>query len=223
MGHLLVRFAPWSLLLIAFATVKQVREAFRKDPELLWLACWSLGGLLVMSLVPSKRFDRILPVIPPLCLLLVAMARHLPGFEFRTQPIGRLAILSSLLAILTSTAYAAFQVVGDYRTNHGALAAFGARVAHEVAGRGDRLAVISGKDEGCCFTPANAGSRTRTLRWRCGALAKPTGSWCRTRRWRSTKRNSRRTRRSRRSRACQRPAAATLSSGAKGSRETKDH
>mgnify|MGYP006920623902 CR=1 FL=1 len=30
------------------------------------------GGLIVMSLIPSKRLDRIFPVIPPLCLLLAA-------------------------------------------------------------------------------------------------------------------------------------------------------
>ena len=28
--------------------------------DIFWLICWSLGGLIVMSLVPSKRVDRIL-------------------------------------------------------------------------------------------------------------------------------------------------------------------
>ena len=35
-------------------------------------ALLGLGGLIVMSLIPSKRVDRIFPVIPPLCLLLAA-------------------------------------------------------------------------------------------------------------------------------------------------------
>src|SRR6266446_8264688 len=77
--HLLHKFAPWSLLLLAIAFVDlssrnwRLRSAFREmSPEVFWLLCWSLGGLIVMSLIPSKRVDRIFPVIPPLCLLLAA-------------------------------------------------------------------------------------------------------------------------------------------------------
>lgn len=75
--HLLHKFAPWSLLLIGLAIAKsrpgKFREAWaRLSPETFWLLCWSLGGLVVMSFVPSKRVDRIFPVIPPLCLLLAA-------------------------------------------------------------------------------------------------------------------------------------------------------
>jgi 4-amino-4-deoxy-L-arabinose transferase-like glycosyltransferase len=147
-GHLLLRFAPWSLLLIAFLCVKRVREAFRTDPELLWLACWALGGLIFMSLVPSKRFDRILPVVPPLCLLIVAMGRHLPQFQWRGTPLGALAILSAMLACLTSGAYAGWEMWKNFRDDQGGLARFGRQVALHTAGRTDRLVVISGKDEG---------------------------------------------------------------------------
>ena len=77
--HLLHKFAPWSLLLlvIAFGELTsrnwKLRSALREmSPEVFWLLCWSLGGLIVMSLIPSKRVDRIFPVIPPLCLLLAA-------------------------------------------------------------------------------------------------------------------------------------------------------
>src|SRR5207244_6520958 len=43
------------------------------------LVCWSLGGLIAMSLIPSKRVDRIFPVVPPLCLLLGAqIGSYLP-------------------------------------------------------------------------------------------------------------------------------------------------
>jgi 4-amino-4-deoxy-L-arabinose transferase-like glycosyltransferase len=79
--HLLHKFAPWSVLIIAIAIVDlksrkwRVRSAFREmSPETFWLVCWGLGGLIVMSLIPSKRVDRIFPVIPPLCLLLAAQA-----------------------------------------------------------------------------------------------------------------------------------------------------
>ncbi len=77
--HLLHKFAPWSVLIIAIAIVDlrlrkwRFRSVFREmSPETFWLLCWSIGGLIVMSLIPSKRVDRIFPVIPPLCLLLAA-------------------------------------------------------------------------------------------------------------------------------------------------------
>jgi len=77
--HLVHKFAPWSILLIAIAIFDlasrrwRTGTAFREiSPDTFWLLCWSLGGLIVMSLIPSKRVDRIFPVIPPLCLLLAA-------------------------------------------------------------------------------------------------------------------------------------------------------
>jgi 4-amino-4-deoxy-L-arabinose transferase-like glycosyltransferase len=77
--HLLHKFAPWSILLIAIAIFHlasrrwRIGTAFREmSPDTFWLLCWGLGGLIVMSLIPSKRVDRIFPVIPPLCLLLAA-------------------------------------------------------------------------------------------------------------------------------------------------------
>jgi hypothetical protein len=77
--HLLHKFAPWSVLMIAIALADlhsrkwRLRSVFREmSPEIFWLICWSLGGLIVMSLIPSKRVDRIFPIVPPLCLLLAA-------------------------------------------------------------------------------------------------------------------------------------------------------
>ena len=77
--HLLHKFAPWSVLIIAIALVDlhwrrwRLRSAFREmSPETFWLLCWSVGGLIVMSMIPSKRVDRIFPIIPSLCLLLAA-------------------------------------------------------------------------------------------------------------------------------------------------------
>jgi 4-amino-4-deoxy-L-arabinose transferase and related glycosyltransferases of PMT family len=77
--HLVHKFAPWSILLIAIAIFNlasrrwRISAALREmQPGTFWLVCWSIGGLIVMSLIPSKRIDRIFPVIPPLCLLLAA-------------------------------------------------------------------------------------------------------------------------------------------------------
>ena len=59
--HLLHKFAPWSVLMIAVAIADlhsrkwQLRSVFRDmSPETFWLLCWSMGGLIVMSLIPSK-------------------------------------------------------------------------------------------------------------------------------------------------------------------------
>src|SRR5262245_14998161 len=86
--HLLHKFAPWSILLLAIGVLDlalrrwKARPAFREiSPEMFWLLCWSLGGLIVMSLIPSKRVDRIFPVIPPLCLLLAAQIGNRAPFS----------------------------------------------------------------------------------------------------------------------------------------------
>ena len=98
--HLLHKFAPWSVLMIGIAALDlrsrnwRLRSVFREmSPETFWLLCWSIGGLIVMSLIPSKRVDRIFPVIPPLCLLLAAQisgsgSSHGPAGVFR---VGRSA------------------------------------------------------------------------------------------------------------------------------------
>ncbi len=77
--HLLHKFFPWSMLMIGVAVFDlashrwRIGAAFRQmSAETFWLLCWSLGGLIAMSLIPSKRVDRIFPIVPPLCLLLAA-------------------------------------------------------------------------------------------------------------------------------------------------------
>src|SRR5206468_3318316 len=82
--HLLHKFAPWSLLMVGVGIFDlasrrwRIGAAFREmSPDTFWLLWWSLGGLIVMSLIPSKRVDRIFPVIPPLCLLLAAQVGRL--------------------------------------------------------------------------------------------------------------------------------------------------
>lgn len=76
--QLLGRWAPWSVLALALGLGARPawRAACREEPATRWLLCWAVGGLVAMSLVPSKRADRIFPVVPPICLLLVAVARR---------------------------------------------------------------------------------------------------------------------------------------------------
>ena len=87
--HLLHKFAPWSLLLIGLTVFfwrRRERLSLQMEPETVWLVCWSVGGLLLMSIIPSKRVDRIFPIVPPLCLLLGAqVARALDHERWRAQ------------------------------------------------------------------------------------------------------------------------------------------
>jgi 4-amino-4-deoxy-L-arabinose transferase-like glycosyltransferase len=153
--HLLHKFAPWSVLIIAFAIVDLrsrrwgVSAAFREmSPETFWLLCWSLGGLLAVSLIPSKRVDRIFPVIPPLCLLLAAQVGSTSPDEKWRARVYRWSAVALLFSILLTGGYTISKVLSGYRDHRDALVVFGREVRHEVEAQGWRYEVIVGKDEG---------------------------------------------------------------------------
>ena len=145
--HLLHKFAPWSVLMIGIAAVGlrsrnwRLRSVFREmSPETFWLLCWSVGGLIVMSLIPSKRVDRIFPVIPPLCLLLaaqVALAR-----------VYRWSAIALAFAIFFTGGYTGWKVITGYRDHRDALAVFGRNIRHEAEAHHWHYEVVSAKDEG---------------------------------------------------------------------------
>jgi 4-amino-4-deoxy-L-arabinose transferase-like glycosyltransferase len=154
--HLLHKFAPWSLLLlvIAFGELTsrnwKLRPALREmSPEVFWLLCWSVGGLIVMSLIPSKRVDRIFPVIPPLCLLLAAQIGR-AGALCRTDPIPwwrpYLAVVL-VFAIVFTGGYTISKVISGYRHDRDALAVFGSNVRRDATTHHWRYEAVSAKDE----------------------------------------------------------------------------
>lgn len=189
--HLLHKFAPWSVLIIALAMVALQSMRTRSStpnlgvdslssspsgrgiegegegvkarqnsvtpfrlfltkirPDIFWLFCWSLGGLLLMSLIPSKRVDRIFPIIPPLCLLLAAQI----GRPFRDAQLRkwfyRWSAAALFLSILFTGCYTGFKVISGYRDNRDALVKFGRAVRDAAAQNHWRYEVISGGDEG---------------------------------------------------------------------------
>jgi 4-amino-4-deoxy-L-arabinose transferase-like glycosyltransferase len=177
--QLLHKFAPWSVLMIAIALFDlrsrswRLRSVFREmSPETFWLLCWSVGGLIVMSLIPSKRVDRIFPVIPPLCLLLAAqVATRNPcsnGPEGRFSKsietnetahravatrtalarVYRWSAIALALAILFTSGYTGWKVITGYRDHRDALAVFGRNVRHKAEAHHWRYEVVSAKDEG---------------------------------------------------------------------------
>jgi 4-amino-4-deoxy-L-arabinose transferase-like glycosyltransferase len=145
--HLLHKFAPWSVLMIGIALVDlqsrkwRLRSVFREmSPQTFWLLCWSIGGLIVMSLIPSKRVDRIFPVIPPLCLLLAVQVSR--------ARVYRWSALALALAILFTGGYTGWKVIIGYRDHRDALAVFGRNIRQEAQERHWRYEVVSAKDEG---------------------------------------------------------------------------
>jgi 4-amino-4-deoxy-L-arabinose transferase-like glycosyltransferase len=153
--HLLHKFAPWSVLIIAVAIADlryrkwQVRSVFRDmSPETFWLICWSMGGLIAMSLIPSKRVDRIFPIVPPLCLLLAAQIGNAFGNEQLRTRACRWSALALLFSIVFAGGYTISKVVSGYRGHRDALVLFGRDVRNETEAHHWRYEVVSAKDEG---------------------------------------------------------------------------
>jgi 4-amino-4-deoxy-L-arabinose transferase-like glycosyltransferase len=146
--NLISHTLPWSILLIVLFCQKSVRAALRQDNVLLWLTCWTVGGLLCMECVPSKRFDRILPVLPPMCLLLAAAMRHLHKHWLWRLSSIHLAILAAILALPMAVGYSGWEIFKGVRDDTRALVRFGEEVQEKTAAGRDRLAVVNGKDEG---------------------------------------------------------------------------
>ena len=153
--HLLHKFFPWSAVLIGVAIIDlrsrrwKFRAAFKEmSPQTLWLICWSIGGLVFMSMIPSKRVDRIFPVIPPLCLLVAAQAAPLLNDEKHRARNFRWATAILVLAVLFTAGYAVSRVVTGYHDHRDALSIFGRRVREEAAKNHWRYEAIGKSDEG---------------------------------------------------------------------------
>jgi 4-amino-4-deoxy-L-arabinose transferase-like glycosyltransferase len=149
--HLLHRFAPWSLLLIGFGFValkKKNGGSTKLSPETFWLVAWSLGGLIVMSFVPSKRIDRIFPIVPPLCLLLAAIVAGLREKEKRRAMVDRFCAVAVILAMVFTSGYTARKIGLASREQRDAFAVFGRAVVKETAAHNWRYGAVGGEDEG---------------------------------------------------------------------------
>jgi hypothetical protein len=151
--QLLHKFAPWSLLLIVFVVAEfqsRPREErltawLRGIPaEKWWLICWVLGAIVVMSVLPSKRVDRIFPIIPPLCLLLAAQIG-----PFLSKPeFYRWSAIALAFALVFTSTYVVWKVGSGYREHRDALAVFGKEVRKEADVHHWRYAIVSSPDEG---------------------------------------------------------------------------
>ncbi len=149
--HLLHKFAPWSLLMIGLSVFfwrRRERLSLQMRPATVWLVCWSVGGLLLMSIIPSKRVDRIFPIVPPLCLLLGAQVARMwqePRWRVRVQPWLGVALI---FALLFTGGYAAWKIGSARHERSDALVRFGGEVRREAAAKKWRYAVVGGREEG---------------------------------------------------------------------------
>ncbi|PYI83405.1 MAG: hypothetical protein DMF09_11870 [Verrucomicrobia bacterium] len=103
-----------------------------------------------MSLIPSKRVDRIFPVVPPLCLLLAAQVSGTVSAPRQAVPEAwrPFLVVALIFGILFTGGYTILKVVSGYRDHRDALAVFGRKVRHEAEARQWRCEVVSAKDEG---------------------------------------------------------------------------
>jgi hypothetical protein len=125
-----------------------------------------------MSLIPSKRVDRIFPIIPPLCLLLTAqiarlgacshgsvsrfstsddvgLTDHRPvATENKATSVYRWATAALVLSVLFTGGYTISKVISGYRHHRDSLAIFGREVRREAAAHRWRYEVVSARDEG---------------------------------------------------------------------------
>ena len=153
--HLLHKFAPWSVLILALSvlsfprTRSGIRNLFRQtNPDILWLVCWSLGGFVVMSLVPSKRVDRIYPVVPPLCLLLAAQVDGSSRIMQMSERALRWSAAALLFSILYTGSYVTAKVLSDYSDHANHLEVFSRAVNEQAVAHHWRYEVISGEGGG---------------------------------------------------------------------------
>jgi 4-amino-4-deoxy-L-arabinose transferase-like glycosyltransferase len=145
--HLLQKFAPWSLLLVGLAIVLR-RRNLRLQPATLWLACWSIGGLVLMSLIPSKRVDRIYPVIPPFCLLLGAQIAALQNAEGLREKVRPWLTAALIFACVFTGGYTSWKIAGSIRKKKNALVVFSREVRRLSETQHWRYAIIGGEEEG---------------------------------------------------------------------------
>ena len=101
-----------------------------------------------MSLIPSKRVDRIFPVLPPLCLLLASQIGRRTFSEHLRTCVYRWTAVALFLSILVTGGYTISKVASGYRDHLDALVVFGRKVRHEAELHHWRYEVVSAKDEG---------------------------------------------------------------------------
>jgi 4-amino-4-deoxy-L-arabinose transferase-like glycosyltransferase len=99
--QLIHRLFPWSVAMALWVILDhQGRRRLWSDSGARWLVIWTGVALLLMSLVPNKRVDRIFPIVAPLALIaahfLAAATGSKVGLWSPHKVIGTLTVISFL-------------------------------------------------------------------------------------------------------------------------------
>ena len=149
--HLLHKFAPWSLVIVALGVFfwrRREHLSLRMRPDTVWLVCWSVGGLVLMSIIPSKRVDRIFPVVPPLCLLLGAQIAAVWQNRTWQRQVQPWLVAALVFAGVFAGGYVAGKIGESYRSRSDALVRFSQEVRAEAKQHAWRYAVVGEEEEG---------------------------------------------------------------------------
>ena len=101
-----------------------------------------------MSFIPSKRIDRIFPIVPPFCLLLAAFVGRLQQQETRRAIVERCSAVAIILAAVFTSGYAVQKIAVAKREQRDAFAVFGRAVVKETGEHQWRYGVVGGEEEG---------------------------------------------------------------------------
>jgi hypothetical protein len=108
-----------------------------------FVVAWVAGGIAAMSFIPSKRVDRIFPVVPALCLLLAAQLKAINIVRVRA-----LAAFTIMLAAIFTAASSGMRMIDGYRNNRDALVKFGREVRRIAAAEYLRYEILPARHEG---------------------------------------------------------------------------
>lgn len=101
-AQLLHRLLPWSLIAVVWPVADvRGRRRLMGDAGARWTVVWFLSGLVVMSLIPGKRADRIFPVVPPLAILgayIVRYASWNPAWRLSRRRVVQMLVAGSAVA-----------------------------------------------------------------------------------------------------------------------------
>lgn len=174
---------PFSTGAFSMMAGKFRRWLGQMPPEIFWLLAVGVGGLFVMSCIPSKRVDRIFPVLPPFCLLLGAVAaswqRSTIFDSLARKHLTRWCALALIAAMIFTISYTACKVVAGIRGHRDAMVKCGRQFRKQAAENHWHYAVLKSSNEALVFyldVPGFTSDSEAARRWNASDLDAVIGS-----------------------------------------------
>src|SRR5205823_6794368 len=113
-----------------------------------WLLVLALGGIIGMSLNPSKAVQRVFPGVPVVCLPVCAQLDYFKQRKHSQLLLRRAVITVIVVSAVYAGGYAATRVIQGYRTHRDVLVKFGKEVRRIAQTSHFRYEVVRAPDEG---------------------------------------------------------------------------